>query len=85
MIESKVSSPSIDNDRIDQLDQQIDGWFREVESHLWPGQSTMLRVKEILYHEKSEFQDILIFETTNHGRVLALDGVIQCADRDEFA
>jgi spermidine synthase len=45
----------------------------------------MLRVKEILYHEKSRFQDILIFETTNHGRVLALDGVIQCADGDEFA
>ncbi|KAI9889230.1 MAG: putrescine aminopropyltransferase [Vezdaea aestivalis] len=61
-----------------------DGWFRE-ESEMWPGQAMTLRVKEILHHEKSKYQDILIFDSTDHGTVLVLDNVIQCTERDEFA
>jgi hypothetical protein len=30
-------------------------------------------------------QDICVFESEAYGRVLVLDGVIQCTDRDEFA
>ena len=44
-----------------------------------------LQVKEVLHHEKSQFQDVLVFESTNHGNVLVLDGVIQATERDEFA
>ena len=33
---------------------------------------------------KSDFQDIAIFESQTHGRVLALDGVVQITERDEF-
>ncbi|POS83899.1 putative spermidine synthase, partial [Erysiphe pulchra] len=61
-----------------------DGWFREI-SDMWPGQAMTLKVKNILHHEKSEFQDILIFESTDYGTVLVLDNVIQCTERDEFA
>jgi spermidine synthase len=43
-----------------------------------------LQVKEILFHEKS-LQDVLVFQSVNHGNVLVLDGVIQCTERDEFA
>jgi hypothetical protein len=32
-----------------------DGWFTEV-STLWPGQGLSLKVKEVLFHEKSEYQ-----------------------------
>jgi spermidine synthase len=66
------------------MDQIIDGWFHE-RGVLWPGQAFSLQVKEILYHGRSEFQDILIFESTNNGRVLVLDGAIQVTERDEFA
>lgn len=44
-----------------------------------------LQVKQILHHEKSQYQDVLLFESTNHGTVLVLDNVIQCTERDEFS
>ena len=44
-----------------------------------------LQVKNVLYHGRSKFQDVLVFESTNHGNVLVLDGVIQVTERDEYA
>ena len=44
-----------------------------------------LEVKEILCHEKSLYQDVLVFKSENYGTVLVLDGVIQCTERDEFS
>lgn len=44
-----------------------------------------LRVKKVLHYEKSQYQDVLIFESTDHGTVLVLDNVIQCTERDEFS
>ncbi|KAF3940439.1 hypothetical protein ABW19_dt0204641 [Dactylella cylindrospora] len=61
-----------------------DGWFREI-SHMWPGQAMTLKVKKILHHEKSLYQDVLVFESTDYGNVLVLDHVIQCTERDEFS
>jgi len=61
-----------------------DGWFREI-NDMWPGQAMTLRVNQILHHEKSKFQDVLIFESSDHGTVLVLDNVIQCTERDEFS
>lgn len=61
-----------------------DGWFSET-SEMWPGQAMTLKVKEVLHHEKSEYQDVLVFESTDHGTVLVLDNVIQCTERDEFS
>jgi spermidine synthase len=52
---------------------------------MWPGQAMTLQVKEVIHHEKSKYQDVLIFESTNHGMVLVLDNVIQCTERDEFS
>ena len=34
---------------------------------------------------KSKYQDIMVFDSTDYGRVLVLDGVIQLTERDEFA
>ena len=61
-----------------------DGWFREI-SDMWPGQAMTLKVKKVIHHEKSKYQDVLIFESTNYGTVLVLDNVIQCTERDEFS
>lgn len=60
----------------------IDGWFHE-RGTLWPGQAFTLKIKEVLYHKKSQFQDVLVFDSENYGKVFVLDGVIQCTERDE--
>ena len=44
-----------------------------------------LKVKKVLDHYRTDFQDLLVFESENHGTVLVLDGVIQVTTRDEFS
>uniref|UniRef100_A0A8R1DIX7 PABS domain-containing protein n=1 Tax=Caenorhabditis japonica TaxID=281687 RepID=A0A8R1DIX7_CAEJA len=51
----------------------------------WPGQAFSLQVKKVLFHEKSKYQDVLVFESTTYGNVLVLDGIIQATERDEFS
>ncbi|KAF7547231.1 hypothetical protein G7046_g9065 [Stylonectria norvegica] len=60
------------------------GWYKE-ESEMWPGQAQTLRVEKVLHHEKSKYQDVLVFKSTDYGVVLVLDNVVQCTERDEFA
>ncbi|KXH64219.1 spermidine synthase [Colletotrichum salicis] len=43
------------------------------------------KVKKVIPHEKSQYQDVLIFESTDYGMVLVLDNVIQATERDEFS
>lgn len=62
----------------------MDGWFHERGS-LWPGQAFTLKIKEVLYHKKSRYQDILVFDSETYGKVFVLDGVIQCTERDEYS
>ncbi|XP_060073766.1 spermidine synthase-like [Ylistrum balloti] len=66
------------------MDKLQDGWFSEM-SELWPGQAMSLQVEEVLFHEKSKYQDVLVFKSKTYGNVLVLDGVIQCTERDEFS
>lgn len=44
-----------------------------------------LKVNKILHMEKSQFQDVLVFESATYGNVLVLDGVIQVTERDEYS
>ncbi|MCO5596447.1 hypothetical protein L7F22_050510 [Adiantum nelumboides] len=62
----------------------IPGWFSEI-SPMWPGEAHSLEVKEILFEGKSDFQDVLVFQSATYGKVLVLDGVIQVTERDECA
>jgi len=39
--------------------------------------------KSILFHQRSDFQSILVFRSAQYGNVLVLDGVIQLTERDE--
>ncbi|RLM19533.1 spermidine synthase [Brenneria alni] len=41
-------------------------------------------IERVLYHEKTDHQDLIIFENPALGRVMALDGVVQTTERDEF-
>jgi spermidine synthase len=58
-----------------------DTWLNETLYENW-GQR--FRVKRELAREQSDFQDIVIFESYTHGRVMVLDGCIQITERDEF-
>jgi len=44
-----------------------------------------LQVKKVLHHERTKFQDLMVFESTSWGNVLILDGVIQLTERDEMS
>lgn len=66
------------------MDALKSGWFSEL-SELWPGQCMSLQIEEVLYHEKSDCQDVMVLKSKNYGKVLVLDGVIQCTERDEFS
>lgn len=59
----------------------LDSWINESLYSAW-GQR--FRVKREIARAQSRFQDIAIFETESHGRVLMLDGVVQITERDEF-
>ncbi|XP_051146276.1 spermidine synthase-like [Andrographis paniculata] len=62
----------------------IPGWFSEI-SPLWPGEAHSLKVEKILFQGKSDFQNVVVFESSTYGKVLVLDGVIQLTERDECA
>ena len=52
---------------------------------MWPGQAMSLKIEEVLYEGRSDFQDVLVFRSSTYGNVLVLDGVIQVTERDEHA
>jgi len=66
------------------LDKVKDGWFSET-SDLWPGIALTIEIEKLLFSKKSPFQQIDLYETKHHGRMLVLDGIIQLTDFDEFA
>ncbi|MBU1344692.1 MAG: spermidine synthase [Proteobacteria bacterium] len=61
-----------------------DGWFSET-CYMWPGVSLSLEIEQVLYSKKSKFQQIDVYQTRNHGKMLVLDGIIQLTESDEFA
>lgn len=62
-------------------------WYDErlLPEHYQIGYAQRFQIEKIVHREKSEFQDILIFESSYFGRVLVLDGIVQTTERDEFA
>jgi spermidine synthase len=58
-----------------------DSWINET---LYPNWGQRFLVTRELARVKSDFQDIQIFESPSHGRVMVLDGVVQITEADEF-
>lgn len=58
-----------------------DNWYNETLYETW-GQRH--RIEKILFEAKTEHQHLVIFESIQMGRVMALDGVIQTTEADEF-
>ncbi|XP_028220349.1 spermine synthase-like [Glycine soja] len=49
------------------------------------GEAHSIKVEKILYKEKSEFQEVLVFESSMYGNVLVLNGIVQLTEKDECA
>lgn len=56
-------------------------WFEET---LWPDWAQRMRVQRVIYRDKTDHQDLIVFENPTWGTVLALDGVVQTTTGDEF-
>lgn len=56
-------------------------WYTEEHS---PNVQFSMKVREHLYTEKSEFQQIDVFDTFEFGKVLTLDGLVMVTEKDEF-
>jgi spermidine synthase len=56
-------------------------WFEEAYSPHW---RQSIEIERVVHQERTEFQTVLIFDSAIFGRVLALDGLIQTTERDEF-
>ncbi len=57
-------------------------WFTEVCPEA--GSAFSLRLKDKLHEEQTPFQKIEIFETTDFGRLLVIDGFVMLSERDHF-
>jgi spermidine synthase len=57
------------------------GWFEE---KLYRDVRQSFAVSKILHRAQSEHQDVVVFENPVYGRVLALDGVVQVTQKDEY-
>jgi len=44
------------------MDTIREGWFSELSS-MWPGQCLSLEVEQVLCHEKSKYQDVMVLQT----------------------
>ncbi|WP_320040316.1 spermidine synthase [uncultured Desulfobacter sp.] len=60
------------------------GWFSEI-CPMWEGIAVSVKVEQLLYSKKSRFQQIDLYQTRSHGRMLVLDGIIQLTEQDEFS
>lgn len=56
-------------------------WFEET---LYPDLGQRFRMDRVLYRDRTEHQDLVIFENRALGRMMTLDGVVQTAEGDEF-
>ena len=55
-----------------------------IDETLYPGWGQRFEVTSVLARERTEFQDVVVFQSASHGRVLMLDGCVQITEADEF-
>ena len=42
------------------------------------------KTSNVIYKGKSEFQEVVVLDTIAYGKMLLLDGLVMCTDKDEF-
>ena len=60
---------------------KVDTWLNET---LYPNWGQRFLITRELARLSSAFQNIAVFDTASHGRVMTLDGVVQITEADEF-
>lgn len=55
-------------------------WHEKLHRHI--GQ--YFSIDKILYQKKNKYHDIIIFQNSIMGRIMAIDGVVQTTEKDEF-
>ncbi|KAG9152034.1 hypothetical protein Leryth_002288 [Lithospermum erythrorhizon] len=80
----KLNNNNNDSKSVAGISSIISGWFSEF-SPMWPGEAHSLKVEKVLFQGKSDYQDVMVFQSSTYGKVLILDGVIQLTERDECA
>ncbi len=65
------------------LNRIEEGWFSEI-FPMWEGIALSMQVDKLIYSKKSRFQQIDLYQTRSHGKMLVLDGIIQLTEQDEF-
>lgn len=58
--------------------------MRDYQETLYEGYGQRFSVDQLLHEVRTEHQHLVIFENARMGRVMALDGVIQTTEADEF-
>lgn len=58
--------------------------MKRFEELLHKGYAQSFEITNVLFHEKTEHQELVIFETPTFGRVMALDDIVQVTTRDEY-
>ncbi|MBI1244323.1 MAG: polyamine aminopropyltransferase [Alphaproteobacteria bacterium] len=56
-------------------------WFDE---RLYDDVRQGMSVDRVLFRERTQHQDLIVFENRTYGRILALDGIVQVTERDEY-
>ncbi len=62
------------------FEMSTDLWFTETSHDI----RASWRVRNVLYHKASRFQDILVVDTVRFGKMLVLGGCVMTTERDEF-
>ena len=64
-------------------DQMMDLWYRD-SIELGHGCALKIKIRKVLYHERSKFQEIAVMETEKLGKILVIDGITMLTEWDEF-
>lgn len=78
--DKQVSLADVDPER----DQVMDLWFQD-SIEFGHGCTLHIRIKNVLYHARSKYQEIAIMETEKLGRILVIDGITMLTEFDEHA
>ncbi len=65
-------------------DQVLDLWFHD-SIEFGHGCNLQIKIKNVLHHARSTYQQIAVLETEKLGRMLVIDGITMLTEFDEFA
>lgn len=56
-------------------------WYTEKHT---PNSGITIKAKQTLYKEKTDFQELVIIDTEDFGKIMLLDGLVMLSEKDEF-